>query len=339
MAADIARPAGYQKASTHRSAPLLPISAATIAQPIPGFYPLEDLGLSRGRRDGSIDFGPRSDEDSRANPRSREPPMASPPPPVSAGSETREDVASLAQRFQRGEAAIGVIGLGYVGLPLAQAIANKGFRVTGFDIDPAKIEMLNAGESYIRHVPAAGFAALRQKGLFSATADFSRLAGMDAILICVPTPLNRYREPDLSYVEATTAADRPASPARPAHRPGDHHLSRHLPGGPEAPAGSRRADLRPGFLPRLFSPEREDPGNADFDTGSIPKVVGGDGDAALKLATALYGQIVVKVVPVSSARGGRGGEAQREHLPRRQHRPGQRAEARLRRAWASTSGR
>ena len=98
--------------------------------------------------------------------------MASPPPPVPAGSETREEVDVLVQRFRRREAAIGVIGLGYVGLPLAQAIGNKGFGVTGFDTDPAKIEMLDAGQSYIRHVPAAGFAALRQKGLFSATTDF-----------------------------------------------------------------------------------------------------------------------------------------------------------------------
>jgi UDP-N-acetyl-D-glucosamine dehydrogenase len=225
--------------------------------------------------------------------------MASPPPPVTAGSETREDVASIAQRFQRGEAAIGVIGLGYVGLPLAQAIANKGFRVTGFDIDPAKIEILDAGESYICHVPAAGFAALRQKGLFSATADFSQLTGMDAILICVPTPLNRYREPDLSYVEATTAA-----------------IARHLRRGQlvvlesTTYPGTCREVLKPlleagGLISGrdfflAYSPEREDPGNADFDTGSIPKVVGGDGDAALKLATALYGRIVVKVVPVSS---------------------------------------
>ena len=209
------------------------------------------------------------------------------------------EAVRLAARFLSHDAAIGVIGLGYVGLPLARTIAGKGFRVTGFDIDPAKVELLNAGESYIRHIPAAGLAALGQKGLFSATADFSRLSEMDAILICVPTPLNKYREPDLSYVEATTAAV-----ARQLRRGQLIVLeSTTYPGTcrevmkPMLEAGGLVSG-RDFFL--AYSPEREDPGNPSFDTGSIPKVVGGDGPAALELALALYSQIVVKCVPVSS---------------------------------------
>src|SRR5262249_34726679 len=110
-----------------------------------------------------------------------------------------------AARFLSRDAAVGVIGLGYVGLPLVQALGNKGFRVTGFDIDLAKVDMLNAGRSYIAHIPPERIAALGEKGLFCATSDFSRLAEVDAVLICVPTPLNKYREPDLSFVEGTTA--------------------------------------------------------------------------------------------------------------------------------------
>jgi UDP-N-acetyl-D-glucosamine dehydrogenase len=219
--------------------------------------------------------------------------------PAPAEAAAAAAAAALAARFHQRQAAVGVIGLGYVGLPLAQAIGNKGFRVTGFDIDPAKVEALNAGRSYIRHIPAASLAALARKGLFSATADFGRLAEMDAILICVPTPLNRYREPDLSFVEATTAA-----------------VARHLRRGQlvvlesTTYPGTCREVMKPlleagglvsgrdFFL--AYSPEREDPGNPRYDTASIPKVVGGDGPAALTLALALYGQIVAETVPVSS---------------------------------------
>src|SRR5262249_4895550 len=124
-------------------------------------------------------------------------PSALIPPLAPTPAEDMPVGAALAAHFRARDAAIGVIGLGYVGLPLAQEVGSKGFRVTGFDIDQSKVEMLNAGQSYIRHVPSARLAELAQKGLFSATADFSRLAEMDAILICVPTPLNKYREPDL----------------------------------------------------------------------------------------------------------------------------------------------
>jgi UDP-N-acetyl-D-glucosamine dehydrogenase len=221
------------------------------------------------------------------------PPLA--PTPV----EDVPTAAALAARLAARNAAIGVIGLGYVGLPLARAAGSKGFRVTGFDIDPAKVEMLRAGRSYIRHVPAASLAALAEKGLFAATADFGRLTEMDAILICVPTPLTRYREPDLSFVQSTTAM-----------------VARHLRRGQlivlesTTYPGTCREVMKPlleagglvsgrdFFL--AYSPEREDPGNPSFDTGSIPKVVGGDGPDALALACALYDQIVVRTVSVST---------------------------------------
>jgi len=213
--------------------------------------------------------------------------------------ERSADGRDLAARFLTRGAAIGIIGLGYVGLPLAQAIGSKGFRVLGFDIDPAKVEMLSAGRSYIRHVPAARLAELAQRGLFSATADFTRLAEMDAILICVPTPLNKYREPDLSFVERTTAT------VAQHLRPGQLVVleSTTYPGTcrevmkPLLEAGGLVSG-RDFFL--AYSPEREDPGNPSYETATIPKVVGGDGSAALELAVALYSQIVVKVVPVSS---------------------------------------
>ena len=221
------------------------------------------------------------------------------PAPVTDRVQAREGIGGLVERLNRRDANIGIIGMGYVGLPLARVIASKGFRVTGFDVDPAKVDMLNAGRSYIHHIPAEALSALQQKGLFSATVDFARLSEMDAILICVPTPLNKYREPDLSYVEATTASI--AKHLRP------NQLivleSTTYPGTcrevmkPVLEAGGLVCG-KDFFL--AYSPEREDPGNPNFDTGSIPKVVGGDGPEALKLACAFYSQIVVQVIPVSS---------------------------------------
>jgi len=113
-------------------------------------------------------------------------------------------VDALVAQFKSRRARIGVIGLGYVGLPLVRATAERGFGVLGFDIDPAKIDILNGGGSYIRHIPAAAIADLRQTGRFEATTDFSRVAEVDAILLCVPTPLTKQREPDLTYVVRTT---------------------------------------------------------------------------------------------------------------------------------------
>lgn len=194
---------------------------------------------------------------------------------------------------------VGVIGLGYVGLPLVRAFVDKGFPVIGFDIDPEKVTALTEGRSYLRQFADAKIAEMRATRRFEATADFGRLGEADAILICVPTPLTRQREPDMSFVEATTEAI-----AR-TLRPGQLVVleSTTYPG---TTAELVRPILERGGLKSgtdfllAFSPEREDPGNINYETSSIPKVVGGDGAAALEAAVALYAAAVVKVVPVSS---------------------------------------
>lgn len=205
----------------------------------------------------------------------------------------------LHRRILSREACIGVIGLGYVGLPLVSAIAQKGFTVIGFDVDQHKVDMLNQGHSYIHHIPEALVASLVSGGHFRAVSDFAELANVDAILICVPTPLTRYREPDLSYVVGTTEAIAP-----------------HLRAGQlvvlesTTYPGTTRDVMRP-ILERgglksgtdfflAYSPEREDPGNTEFNATRIPKVVGGDGPIALMLTRALYDQFVAGTVPVSS---------------------------------------
>ncbi|HZK91257.1 MAG TPA: nucleotide sugar dehydrogenase [Stellaceae bacterium] len=206
---------------------------------------------------------------------------------------------TLAARFRTHQARIGIIGLGYVGLPLACAIAERGFTALGFDIDPAKIGVLNAGGSYIRHISADVIATLRRSGRFEATADFARLAEADAIVLCVPTPLTRQREPDLTYVVRTTES------IVPHLRPGQLVVleSTTYPGTTREVMRPllERGGLRSGrdfFL--AYSPEREDPGNPQFGIRAIPKVVGGDGPDALRLACALYEEISASAVPVSS---------------------------------------
>lgn len=208
-------------------------------------------------------------------------------------------VTALIERIRSRAARIGVIGLGYVGLPLVRAFHDKGFPVLGFDVDPEKVTTLNAGRSYIRQIPDATIAGMRATGRFEATGDFARLAESDAVLICVPTPLTRQREPDMTFVEATAAT-----------------IGQHLRPGQlvvlesTTYPGTTREVVRPlleagglksgtDFL-LAYSPEREDPGNIDYETSTIPKVVGGEGKAALDAAVALYGEAVVKVVPVSS---------------------------------------
>jgi UDP-N-acetyl-D-glucosamine dehydrogenase len=208
-------------------------------------------------------------------------------------------VDALVARFRTGQAKIGVIGLGYVGLPLVRAIVAQGFDGLGFDIDSAKIATLNGGGSYISHIPPETIAAMRASGRFEATDDFARLCEADAILLCVPTPLTRQREPDLSFVVRTTQTIA-------AHlRPGQLIVleSTTYPGTtreimrPILEQGGLRSDTD-FFL--AYSPEREDPGNEQFGTSAIPKVVGGDGPNALKLACTLYEAVVTRVVPVSS---------------------------------------
>jgi UDP-N-acetyl-D-glucosamine dehydrogenase len=223
---------------------------------------------------------------------------------VSPGRFARErggpvDVDALLARFRERTARIGVIGLGYVGLPLLRTAVERGFSALGFDIDEAKVEILNAGGSYLRHISAASIASVRKTGRLAATADFARLDEVDAIILCVPTPLTKQREPDLSFIVSTTES------VAPHLRPGQLVVleSTTYPGTTREVMQPilERAGLRSGrdfFL--AYSPEREDPGNADFETGDIPKVVGGDGPEALSLVSALYDGIVARTVPVAS---------------------------------------
>jgi UDP-N-acetyl-D-glucosamine dehydrogenase len=210
-----------------------------------------------------------------------------------------EPVSSIVDRFRAHQATIGIIGLGYVGLPLACTIARKGFSVLGVDIDLAKVDQINAGTSYIGHISGDEIAEMRKTGRFAATGDFSRLGEVDAIILCVPTPLTKHREPDLTFVTRTTESIAP-------------HLRRGQLVVLESTTypGTTRDVLRP-ILERggmrsgrdfflAYSPEREDPGNAQFSTAAIPKVVGGEGPDALQLACALYDEVVSRTVPVSS---------------------------------------
>jgi UDP-N-acetyl-D-glucosamine dehydrogenase len=211
-------------------------------------------------------------------------------------------------RIQQREARIGIIGLGYVGLPLALLFSEQKFRVTGFDIDSRKIETLAKGGSYIYRITPEEIRAAKENG-FAATADYSRITEMDAIIICVPTPLNEYHEPDLSFITDTT-----------------HSIAPHLRAGQlvvlesttypgtteevmvpilEKENGSSLKAARNGELTGkeffvAFSPEREDPGNTTVARRDIPKVVGGLNSQATLLASALYGSIFNRTVPVSS---------------------------------------
>ncbi len=205
----------------------------------------------------------------------------------------------LTEKIQSHDAVIGVIGLGYVGLPLVLRFAEVGFRVIGFDVDPNKIEQLNAGRSYIRHIEASRIAGLRENAQFEASADFGRLRTADCIIICVPTPVNPYREPDLQYVEQTADA------VHRSLREGQLVVleSTTYPGTTREILLNRfsGSGLEVGenyFL--AYSPEREDPGNADFRTQTIPKVIGGITENCLTVAKSLYGQVIDQLVPVSS---------------------------------------
>jgi len=191
--------------------------------------------------------------------------------------------------------------LGYVGLPLVLRFGEVGFRVMGFDIDVAKVDQLNGGTSYIEHVPAPRVQALLDARRFEATADLGRLGEPDAVIICVPTPLTQHRDPDLRFIERT--ADAVAATLR-----RDQLVcleSTTYPGTTEEVVLPRleARGLRVGedfFL--AFSPEREDPGNAHFDTATIPKVVGGVTPDCLALASALYAEAIKQIVPVASTR-------------------------------------
>jgi UDP-N-acetyl-D-glucosamine dehydrogenase len=209
------------------------------------------------------------------------------------------NLAQLIARLEDRSARIGVIGIGYVGLPLALTFASEGFQVTGFDVDSGKVGAVMAGRSYLSHIPGSDIAAAMDQGRLRATTDFAGLRDMDAIILCVPTPLGPEREPDLKYVTDTAET-----------------IAGHLRAGQlvilesTTYPGTSREVLKPileagglksgaDFL-LAYSPEREDPGNAEFRTSLIPKVVGGDGEDALAAAVALYDQIVVETIPVST---------------------------------------
>jgi UDP-N-acetyl-D-glucosamine dehydrogenase len=207
----------------------------------------------------------------------------------------------LLEKLSNKSAVVGIIGLGYVGLPLMLRYVEVGYRVLGFDIDQEKVDALHKGESYIKHISSEAISSAVNAGLFEGTTDFSRAGEADALIICVPTPLNKYREPDLSFVLNSTDAVVPF--LRSGHvislesttYPGttDEELLKRVESG----------GLKVGrdiFL--LFSPEREDPGNEKFSTRTIPKVCGGVTPDCLQVGLALYGAVIDRVVPVSSTR-------------------------------------
>ena len=214
---------------------------------------------------------------------------------------TQNITDALLDRIHTRQAQIGVIGLGYVGLPLAVEFARAGFHVTGFDVDASKVSALNAGRSYIPDVAQDDLAAVVTSGHFRATSDMSLLGTMDVADICVPTPLRKTKDPDLSYVvqalegvaahlkrgqlailESTTYPGTTDEVAQPMLEAGGLKVERDF------------------FL--AFSPERVDPGNPTYVTRNIPKIVGGHGPASTKVASTLYAQVVATVVPVSSTR-------------------------------------
>lgn len=213
---------------------------------------------------------------------------------------TSDAARNFIDRVRDRSVTVGIIGLGYVGLPLALAVLRQGIKVIGFDISQPRVDDLNSGRSAIKHIPTDELVAGVQSGMFIATSDFSRLCEPDALLIAVPTPLTKQREPNLSYVVKTTEA------IAGGLRKGQLVVleSTTYPGTtdevmrPILEQASGLVSGRDFFL--AFSPEREDPGNQHFGTSTIPKIVGGDGPDALAMADALYSTFVVKTVPVSS---------------------------------------
>jgi len=217
-----------------------------------------------------------------------------------------DKTAETKRKIETREACIGIVGMGYVGLPLALLFSEERFSITGFDIDSSKVDTLNRGGSYIVRITGAEIQSAQKNG-FIVTTDYSRIAQMDVVIICVPTPLNEHHEPDLSYVTGTVNS------IAPHLKDGQLVIleSTTYPGTTEEvvvplleqgnPSGLRvaRDNFSPGFYV-AFSPEREDPGNTTVARRDIPKVVGGCGPAALDLASAVYATIFNRTVPVTS---------------------------------------
>ena len=207
---------------------------------------------------------------------------------------------NLIEKLKNRTATIGIIGLGYVGLPLSIRYAQVGYKVIGFDIDTQKAENIAAGKTYIKHIPDEAIAEAVTNG-FEATTDFFRAKQADALIICVPTPLDEHRQPDISYVTNTMDS------LLPYLREGQviSLESTTYPGTTEEELKPRieSTGLTVGQgIYLVYSPEREDPGNANYTTATIPKVVGGSTEACLEAGKALYGQVIDQVVPVSSTR-------------------------------------
>ncbi|MCC5913742.1 MAG: nucleotide sugar dehydrogenase [Balneolaceae bacterium] len=211
-------------------------------------------------------------------------------------------VEPLLKKIEKREFTVGIIGLGYVGLPLMWTFHEKGMPVLGFDVDPKKVECIKNGVPYIKHLGSEMMEKLSKSSICDATTDFSRMEEADALLMCVPTPLNHHREPDMTYVEKTTRTV--------AENLRKGHLvileSTTYPGTTEdliIPILEEKSGLKSGTdFYVAYSPEREDPGNENFNTAAIPKVVGGHGEDAIRLACAMYETAIVKTVPVSNTR-------------------------------------
>lgn len=220
----------------------------------------------------------------------------------------------IIKKINNKSANIGIIGLGYVGLPLGLEFANKGFSVTGFDIDEKKIPLLNSGKTYIKHISEKRIKKVLAAKKFKATSDFSQLTNCDVIIICVPTPLNEHREPDMTFIEnsgkivARYLRKGQLVVLESSTYPGTTEeillpMFETPTNSPFGKGGEKKRGFKVGkdfYL--AFSPEREDPNNPDFSTSTIPKVVGGITSACLKVAIALYDQIIIKTVPVTSTR-------------------------------------
>ena len=214
----------------------------------------------------------------------------------------------LRVKIEQKSSKVGIIGLGYVGLPLALEFVQQGYNVIGFDVDETKIPVLNSGKSYIKHIDAIRIKSAVESKKFIATSDFSRLPEVDAILICVPTPLDEHREPDMTYIENS------AEVVSKYFRKGQLVVleSSTYPGttdeiilpllqNPKSQSGISNWKVGEDFY-LAFSPEREDPNNPDYNTSTIPKVIGGVTPKCLEIAQALYNNVIVKTVPVSSTR-------------------------------------